>query len=254
MPYLPVPGLVAQKAAAFRAAGLRGGMFSWTLGGFPSLNWEVAARVLAQPDAEPDTVVRRVAEERFGSAAPTMLKAWSEIEGALSSYPFSLAVIYSSFVHYGPALRLFLTPSGRPAQILNSGDSLQWTQPFGPEKTAALFAEMGRRCSAAVAEVRKSVRGHDRDLGVMEATALHFEAVALLIRYYQLRGKPSPELRANIEEQLRAAQRFSVLVEADSRLGFEAQSGYLYTPLDVREKIAACRYLLRRQSSIEATI
>ena len=42
LPYIPVPHLVARKLAQIRVAGISGAMESWTLGGYPSLNWLVA--------------------------------------------------------------------------------------------------------------------------------------------------------------------------------------------------------------------
>ena len=42
MPYLPVLDLVAEHCRALAGAGIDGMMLSWSLGGYPSPNLEVA--------------------------------------------------------------------------------------------------------------------------------------------------------------------------------------------------------------------
>jgi hypothetical protein len=86
-----------------------------------------------------------------------------------------------------------------------------------------------------------------RDLVVTEAAGLYFEAVALGIDFYQLRNRSAldrSEARQNLDAQARVAERFLTLCRLDSRIGFEASIGYVFLPLDVREKLAACRYLI----------
>ena len=49
LPYIPVPHLVGAKTCTVRVAGISGAMESWTLGGYPSLNWLVARSLFTTP-------------------------------------------------------------------------------------------------------------------------------------------------------------------------------------------------------------
>lgn len=259
LPFIPIPGLVAEKIVAFKENGLLGGMFSWTLGGYPSINWEVLDQLITQPNISPGTATARVARAHYGEESSQLVqKSWAIFAEAFRNYPFSNTVVYSSFVQEGPASQLFIHPSGFAPRILNSFDSLAWTQPFGPERTAEIFAEMGNQWRGGIAQFRSaeimmnaSQKQHaQQDLAVMEAAGLYFESIALLIRYYEMRDRSvsyDAELRRNLQEQLRIVERFALLCRIDSRIGFEASVGYMYLPHDVREKVVACRYALAEE-------
>lgn len=62
-----------------------------------------------------------------------------------------------------------------------------------------------------------------------------------------LRGKREEhvQVRNFIESELRIAEEFLLLCEADPRIGFEPSLQYFYLPLDVREKILWCRAVLK---------
>lgn len=257
--FLAIPDLVADKIKALQKNGLHEGMFSWALGAYPSLNWDVLARLVQQPAMPSQTAIRQVARERYGEGAADLVVAcWSELAQIFRRYPFSTSVVYSSFVQKGPATPLFAKSSGRQARILNSFDSLRWTAPFGPKRVTAIFGEMGQqwkkvadRFTSAQATMNGAAEERAKnDARIIEAAGLYFESIALLIRFYEMREQPRAGSNArlrNVEEQLRVTERFLALCRADSRIGFEAAAGYMYLPLDIREKIAVCRYLLRER-------
>jgi len=266
VPFLPVPGLVAEKLSAFAKNGLRGGMLSWTLGSCPSMNWELFSIMDRHPDIDSHRAVHTLAVERYGeSSADTVVRAWRIFSTAFTEYPFSNSVVYSSFVQEGPAQRLYLKPSGFAPRIMNSFDNLRWTTPFEPEQISAAFLHIGLTWEDGVATFRTAIKGMsgpagqlaERDLVVMEAAAIHFQSIGLLVQFYEMRDRNSnsalarSQWRKNIAAQLALAERFLRLCRQDSRIGFEASVGYFYLPLDVREKIAACRYLLNSENDTQ---
>ncbi len=66
VPYLPVLDLVAGHVGNLARSRVDGLMLSWSLGGYPSPNLEVAQEFAAEPGAERETVLDRVARRRFG--------------------------------------------------------------------------------------------------------------------------------------------------------------------------------------------
>jgi hypothetical protein len=263
VPFLPVLDLIAEKMRAFHRNGLSGGMLSWTLGSCPSMNWELVHLLSSQKGDSSDPVLE-IARRRYGrKAAPKVRAAWKIFSDAFRTYPFSNALVYSSFVLEGPAHRLYPKPSGLSARILNSFDTLGWTEPFGPERVAALFRKMGdewRRgvelFRAAISEMNDSQRElAEQDAVVTEAAGLYFDSIAAEVTFYLERNRSniaSAEARRSLQEQLRAAERLLALCARDSRIGFEASIGYVFLPLDIREKLAACRYLLEEVGGVRA--
>jgi hypothetical protein len=135
LPFVPVSYLVARKFAAICSAGVSGAMESWALGGYPSLNWQVAGRFYGAAPESVDSALREVALECCGkTAADAVVSAWKTFAGAFEQYPFSNSLVYSSVVQNGPAQPWWLRPSGKTARILNSYDNLRWTAPYGPER------------------------------------------------------------------------------------------------------------------------
>jgi hypothetical protein len=266
VPFLPVPDLVAEKLSAFTKNSLHGGLLSWTLGSCPSMNWELLSIVDRHPDIDSLHAVQTLAAERYGKgSAASVAQAWGVFSAAFKEYPFSNSVVYSSFVQEGAAQRLYLTPSGFTPRIMNNFDSLRWTAPFEPMQIAAAFSQIGHAWENGAAMFRTAIaemngpakQVAERDLVIMEAAAIHFQSIGLLVEFYEMRDRnPRSVLarsrwRKNIAAQLALAERFLRLCRRDSRIGFEASVGYFYLPLDVREKIAACRYLLTDENDIQ---
>ena len=49
-----------------------------------------------------------------------------------------------------------------------------------------------------------------------------------------------------LESEIALAQQLHVLVQEDSRIGFEPSCQYFYLPLDLVEKVVNCRWLLQQ--------
>jgi hypothetical protein len=79
-----------------------------------------------------------------------------------------------------------------------------------------------------------------QDLGIARAVSLYFRSISNFTRFHRQRNDA-----AVLHSELALAREFLALCRADSRIGFEASLQYLFLPLDIREKIAACRYILR---------
>jgi hypothetical protein len=262
LPYIPVAQLVSRKFQAMRAAGVSGAMESWTLGSYPSQNWEVARGFYASLAPTPEQLLKKVADGLFGARGGLRaLKAWETFSEAFEQYPFSNELVYSSVIQEGPAHLLYFEPTGKSGRILNSYDDLAWTAPFGPAVVAEVFDEMAvawRRglseLRAALTEVPPAKRVEaERNFRISKAVFLYFKSISNQVRFYQLRARRREEpallkqMRDIVQEEILLTEEFLEICQADSRVGFEASLQYFYLPLDIREKIAACRFLLEHQ-------
>src|SRR5690606_10024267 len=59
-------------------------------------------------------------------------------------------------------------------------------------------------------------------------------------------GAICDEIDRLLEQEVKLARRLYQIQSHDSRIGFEATNHYFYLPLDLAEKVIACRHLQQR--------
>jgi len=262
VPYIPVEQLVARKFEAMRSVGISGAMESWTLGCYPSQNWDVAESFYRDHSAGSDRDLENVAASIYGDkAAKRVVRAWQLFSDAFQQYPFSDSLVYSSVVQCGPAALIYFEPTGLTPRIMNSYDNLDWTQPFGPQIVSDVFEKMGSGWREGLKELEGAMndvpaahrRQAAKDLGVCRAIGLYFRSIANQVRFHasRQRWKMSVDgmetMNSVVKDEMSIARKFLEICSQDSRLGFEASLDYLYLPLDIREKIVACEYMVEKQ-------
>lgn len=197
-------------------------MLSWTLGTWPSANWLVAREFFGENVPSVEDALTRAATQRYGqSGVDGARKAWAIFSRAFAEYPYSNSLVYSSVVQQGPAHPLWLEPSGQRPKILNSFDDLGWTQPYGPEAVSQAFRGMAAAWSAGVRAFEPVARhGGPRaqaDQRIHQAGQLYFESIANQVEIHNIRAKAGAlaRLRTLIEDELRIAEQFLPICEAD---------------------------------------
>ncbi len=262
VPYIPVEQLVVRKFEAMHSAGISGVMESWTLGCYPSENWDVAESFYRDHPASANEDLEAAAASLYGAkAAKHVIRAWQLFSDAFQQYPFSDSLVYSSVVQCGPAALIYFEPTGLKPRIMNSYDNLDWTQPFGPRIVSDVFEKMASGWNEGLKELVGAMndvpvahrRQAAKDLGVCRAIGLYFRSIANQVRFHasRQRWKMSAEgmdtMNSVVKDEMNIAKQFLEICLQDSRLGFEASLGYLYLPLDIREKIVACEYMIETQ-------
>ena len=192
VPSLPVLDLVAEHCANLSGVGVDGLMLSWSLGGYPSPNLEVARRLLSGGEARSakDEVLDAIARERYGSAAaPHARAAWKRFSDAFRQYPYDGGVVYNCPVQYGPSNPLYAKPTNYAATMIGFpyDDVDRWRGPYPAETFASQFemltagwdeglAELRRVCDQADSPTRASEAIEDYRLATV--ASLHFRTVA----------------------------------------------------------------------------
>ncbi|NUQ64525.1 MAG: hypothetical protein HUU20_18830 [Pirellulales bacterium] len=270
VPYLPVLDLVAEHCRRLTAAGVDGVMLSWTLGGYPSPNLEVAYRFNRKPVPSVEEVLDAVARNRFGpEGSPHARHAWTALSRAFSEYPYHIATVYTAPVQLGPANLLYPIKTGWRATMTGFPyDHLDaWRGPYPPEIFAAQYEKVAdgwleglRELEAAAAKAPPANREEAQtDLSFARAARLHFASVANQTRFIVARDRladpghvPAGDVRRGLVEQerkaveaeIQLAKELYALSHRNSALGFEPFCQYFYLPLDLVEKVVACRWLL----------
>jgi hypothetical protein len=269
LPYLPVMNLAARHCDNLAQAGVNGLMLSWSLGGCPSPNLEVAAQFSRRPRPSIDQALTNVAKNRYGDKpAGNIVEAWSQFSRAFAEYPFSQTFIYNGPMQVGPANLLYPEATHRKATMVGFPfDDLNGWKGIYPaealtgqfEKMAAgwgrgleLFAQAMNR--EMTVEQKKQGR---RDYQLAEAAGLYFKSCANQIRFILARDQLATDptdaaqsetliarIKAAVTDEMAIAERFFVLAREDSRFGFEASNQYNYLPFDFIEKVIDCDYIL----------
>ncbi|MEO6808092.1 MAG: hypothetical protein ABI353_03140, partial [Isosphaeraceae bacterium] len=237
VPYVPVANLVAQHCVNLAKVGVSGLMESWTLGGYPSPNLEIAKEVCFAPEDGVDAVLERVARRRYGAkAAPLVLKAWQGFSNAYSEYPYGISV-YIIPTQHGPANLLRGHPSGAPpGMILFPQDAYKsWSGAYPPPVVRDQFTKMADLWEQALPLFQEAVKlvpetrkaDAEEDLAIAETCLIHFRSVAHQIAFYLLRdgGKGAadrPLMRDLVIKEMELAKRMYRLAKRHAVLAFEA--------------------------------
>jgi hypothetical protein len=271
VPYLPVMDLVAQHCHNLAMEGVDGMMLSWSLGGFPSPNLEIAAGFHRRPVPAVEDVLEGLAQRRFGpQGAPHARKAWSALSRAFAQYPYDGAVVYQCPVQMGPANLLCPKATGYRATMVGLPyDDLQgWRGIYPAEVFADQFEKVASGWQQGLAELQVAVAQTppprraevEEELRFAQAARLHFQSVANQARFVLLRdalanvAQPLPQaqrqhavgqIRRIVADEIHLARQLFSLARIDSRIGFEASNQYYYLPLDLVEKVINCEDVLK---------
>jgi hypothetical protein len=264
--------LVAEHCHRLASAGVDGMMLSWSLGGYPSPNLEIAERLSRKPTPTAADALDAVARRYFGSAgAPYARKASTAFSRAFSEYPFDQMLIYYSPVQLGPANLLYPERTDWRATMVGFPyDDLDlWRGPYPAPVFAAQMAKVAVGWKEGLAPLQMAVarapaaRRADAEAELIFARAaqLYFQSVANQARFVLARdalaqNQPAltpdqrrqrlAEIRRLVRDELAIAREMFTLANRNSCVGFETASQYFYLPLDLVEKVFSCQQILDR--------
>jgi hypothetical protein len=273
VPYIPVPNLIAEHCENLLKEGVQGLLTSWTVGGYPSPNFEVAKEYYFSDPPDRDHVLHDVAVRRYGrEAVSRILEAWETFSRAFVQYPMEGGgVVYQIPVQHGPSNLLRLHPTSYKAttMLFPYDDYRSWVGTYPVEIVEEQFRRMAQIWEVGLNTFREAmpfVAQHKRkmaqnDLGIAETCYLHFQSVANQIQFYRLREEwtqATSEVRSRIadrmaniaEVEIELAKRQYAIARHDSTIAYEASNHYYYRPLDLMEKVLNCREVIDRLRSV----
>ncbi|UVI28536.1 hypothetical protein [Paenibacillus spongiae] len=277
VPFLPVFQLIEEHLGRLNESGVSGLMLSWTLGGYPSINLEMASEYYWESDSESKAGIEELLAGKFGRrAGKAIAEASDAFSSAFREFPFGINTVYFAPQNYGPANLLYMQPTGYAATMIGCPyDDLPAWRSFYPE---AVFAKQFKKLSSGwkkglhrLERARKNLlpgteREFDDLMNAASAAYLHFRSTYSQItfvisrnRYLKAR-RPGTRLEAGrklmaiAQEEADHAMQLMELLKRDSRIGFEASNHYYYTVQDLIEKRLNCRHITNQlqQAAIEA--
>lgn len=272
VPYIPAMDNVAQHCRNLADSGVEGLMMSWSLGGYPSPNLEIANSFSGETLPTVDEVLDRLARERYGNGAEKARLGWTTLCRAFGEFPYSGSTVYTAPVHVGPANPLRLSPSGYRATMVGIpyDDLNSWRGPYPPEifaeqmsKVTDGFAEAVALLDEAAAFAPETKRADVMaEIRYADTVRINYRSCAnqtrfVLARDEYLRSETSAERKAEraaqmaalAEEEIQLAKDLYVRMCEDSRIGFESTNQYFYLPNDLLEKIVNARWIAEQLRS-----
>lgn len=292
VPFLPVFQQIETHLNRLDHSGVSALMLSWTLGGYPSLNLELAAEYYWETETPRSGAgllghasygveksgIAELLQGKFGSAAGRTIElASAAFSQAFREFPFDLSVVYVAPQNYGPANLLHLQPTGQSATMIGYpyDDLAGWRSIYPESAFAAQFKKLTagwKKGLALLEKARKHVPpAFERDFDDLVTAAtgayLHFYSTYLQIEFVRTRNRylasKSAAIRLKACRKLIAlagmeadnVRQLHALVIRDSRIGFEASNHYYYTVQDLKEKALNCAYIaeLLQQAEAEMT-
>jgi hypothetical protein len=267
VPFLPVLDLVAEHCQNLASAGVEDIMLSWTLGGYPSPNLQVAHHFSTQSGADKQSALDAVATQRYGAeAAVHARRAWTEFSNAFREFPYSGSVLYNGPQQLGPANLLHGEPTGYHSTMVGFpyDDVDGWRGPYPADVLATQFSRVASGWAVGLKHLEQAVAAAtgpqqttaQRDLYVATAAQVHFASAANQTRFVVARDAlqredlgPADrtahrqELQQLLDDEIALARQLHAITQRDSRIGFEASNQYYYVPLDLVEKVINCEFI-----------
>ncbi len=272
VPWLPVSYLIAEHAANLAQTDINGLMLSWSLGGYPSPNLEIAKAFADHPAATIDEVLTELATRRYGTAAKQgTLKAWKQFSEAFREFPYHISTVYTAPQQYGPSNLLYTAPTGYKATMVGIpyDDLHSWRSIYPVDTYIAQMKKLsdgwlaGLQTQETLLKEFAAAMNNEQRMALQEehliakAAWLHFASVANQASFVQLRDsllnkvsggvmatKIKAQLKQLLEEEMAIAAELFSIMGKDSRIGFEASNQYYYVRQDMVEKILNCRQLM----------
>ncbi|MBP1997051.1 hypothetical protein [Paenibacillus eucommiae] len=279
VPYLPVLDLVEEHLKRLLESGVTGLMLSWTLGGYPSPNLELASEYYWETTAADSTGPHdtkggftppgkmELLKRKFGEAAEPIERAIYQLSEAFRQFPFHITTLYEGPQNTGPGNLLYLSPTGFKATMvgfpyddLNTWRSIYTVERF--EKQFHLLAQQWKEGLDLLMDAEMAVpagrqRAYTELLHMAKGAYYHFHSTANQVSFVRVRDlwlqeqdeKTHDKLRSRladiVEEELEVAKSLYTLVSRDSRIGYEASNHYYYRRQDIQEKVLNCLHIKR---------
>lgn len=241
VPYLPVFDLELEHLRNLSAIGVKDLMLTWTLGGYPSLTYDMVAQYLEDPQG---FSTDRWYERQFDANAETVHRAVTLFCRGFRQLPFSLDLLYRSPKNLGPANLWQWDADGRLSTMVcySCDDYERWIGPYPVEvylsQMQLLIADWQAGCEV-LAEVADTPVTEEMLLFARVALA-HFRADMLHTAYAHAkrdRAGNRAQLQALLDEQEQVTRELLALCTRSPLIGYETSNHYFYTERNLIEAL-----------------
>ena len=252
IPVIPAMDLIASHASNLGKLGVKDVMMTWSVGGYPSINFVVFQKMLSEPLSSLDEIAKDYYGEKSG---PIVRQAWKEFSDGFKEYPYNINVLYSGPQHVGPANLFYPEPTGwRVSMVGFPYDDLDsWRRIYPADiyisqilKVAEGFERGASLLEQAIAQesdpaIKKILQTDFRRAVGFKCI---FKSVANQASYVLCRNSKDTEgMRREIDSEIVNVREFIPLCDEDATFGYESSNHYFFVRQDLLEKLINLEFL-----------
>jgi hypothetical protein len=246
IPAIPTIELIASHARNLAGEGVRDVMMTWSLGGYPSINFTVFQQMLSDPSASLDEIARELYGEKSG---PLVRQAWKEFSDGFAEYPYNIGTLYNGPQQLGPANLFYPKPAGWHASMVGFpyDDLDAWRSIYPADIYIAQVRKVADGFARGAVWLEQALAGEDAsDIRAMLETDLRraqgfkcvFRSIENQASYVLCRDRQDTAGMGKIvESEMRNVQEFLPLCDADPTFGYESSNHYFFLRRDLLEKL-----------------
>ncbi len=241
VPCLPVFDIEVEHLSNLHKFGTDNFMLTWTLGGYPSITYDVVSEYLKSPE---NFDIEAWYEKHFGKDGETVHKAIKLFCEGFVEYPHSGNVLYFSAKNLGPANLWSLTPNDNPSAMVSYAfdDIERYAKPYPIDIYLSQFNKLLEKWNEGC-KILESVKDNEA-----AAEVLLYARFATLQLYsdvvhthYVLAKRRLPESKNELLEIFAKEREIMreqlALMEKSSLIGFETSNHYFFTEREYIEKL-----------------
>lgn len=252
--FLPVYDTILKHMENLRGEDIRHMMLSWTLGGYPSDNINIASSFFFEQEGMcADEAYDSVLSAAYGSFSDTVKKAAGIFSEAFAEFPFEIGAVYHGPQNIGTANLLFERPTGFVATMTGFPYDyiLSWRNIFPEEIYVSQYEKLCAKWEKGLEVISSMPSCEFTDMAHYGYTL--FKSTLNQTKFVLLRDigqLDSEETRSIIlDEKKMAADNYRIM-QRNSTIGYEAANHYYVSKTMLLEKIVQCEYLLGKTNSI----
>ena len=245
LPYVPVFERIRDHMKALRETGVKHLMLSWTLGGCPSINLQIASETLRDPSEERYDCILR---DAYGDDASMIKKAAGWLSEAYKEFPFDIMAVYKGPQNAGPSNLLYGEPSGFEATMTcYAFDDLDsWRSIYPRDIYIDQLKKLCEKWKEGLSYIEHLPTDHSFRQMAYGGYYI-FRSCYLQSEFVNNRNSDDKSYLASIvKEEEQIALATYELMQKNSLIGYEAANHYYYNRGMLAEKVIVCRQLLAK--------
>lgn len=239
--FLPVFDLIREHMTNLKGEGVNHLMLSWSLGGYPSINFKVATECFRDPSEEN---YDRLLQSEFGENAALIKRVAKKFSDAFQQFPFCEYTAYRGPQNAGPSNLLYPEPTGLESTMTCYcfDDLDSWRGIYPTEVFKEQFYKLSQMWAEGLSELEdledcEFKRAAYVGYGLFRSSYLQ---IAFIMNRQE---KNATVLTEILDEERELACSLYELMCRDATIGYEAANHYYFNKGLLAEKVINCDYI-----------
>ncbi|MBQ3992375.1 MAG: hypothetical protein II645_04385 [Bacteroidaceae bacterium] len=252
IPVIPAMDLIASHASNLGKEGVKDVVMTWSVGGYPSINFAVFQKMLLDPSASLDEIANDYYGEKSG---PVVRQAWKEFSDGFKEYPYNINVLYSGPQHLGPANLFYPEPTGWHVSMVGFpyDDLDSWRRIYPADVYISQIRKVAKGFERGASLLEQAI-AKESDSGIKKMLQTDyrraqgfkciFNSVANQATFILCRDKKDAKgMRQMIDDEILVVKEFMPLCDEDPTFGYESSNHYYFVRQDLLEKLINLEFL-----------